>query len=71
MTGPDPSGRADAFTACAILAAAGRGHVTPNLVRQWAHRGKVRRLGKDGHGRTLYAFADIWSLAGKHAGQAA
>lgn len=62
MSGPDPNGEADAFTASAILLAAGY-LVTPNRIRVWAHRGKVRRLGKDGHGRTLYAFADVWDAA--------
>lgn len=62
MTGIAHNGEADAHTAAAILAVLGIA-VAPVTIRVWAHRGKVRRVGKDGHGRTTYAFADIWRVA--------
>lgn len=66
---PADDAKADAMTASAILASFGY-DVSPNLIRQWAARGYVRRLGPECDGergktrsRTLYAFADIWRRA--------
>lgn len=35
--------------------------ITEGLVRQWANRGKVRRVGADGR-RTLYSLEDVQAM---------
>lgn len=66
MTGPHQTGEVDVYLASAILAAAGY-PTKVGTIRVWASRGKVRKVGRDGHGRTLYRFADIWALAARRA----
>jgi DNA-binding transcriptional MerR regulator len=43
----------------AVAAALG---VKPGLVRQWANRQLIVRMGRDRRGRTLYALADAFRL---------
>lgn len=38
-------------------------HIKPDLVRLWAHRGRLLVRGHDAHGRPLYAFAECRTLA--------
>lgn len=66
MTGPHERGEVDVYLAAAILTAAGY-PTKVGTIRVWACRGKVRKVGRDGQGRTLYRFADIWSLAARRA----
>lgn len=57
---PDPTGRIDAEMAAAFLGTFGF-DVTPNLIRVWAHRGKIRKMPRY-QGRAMYSLADIWAL---------
>jgi hypothetical protein len=36
--------------------------IKPELIRQWARRGKLTRRGADDHGRTLYDLAEAYRV---------
>ncbi|PSJ29570.1 hypothetical protein B7P34_06795 [Streptosporangium nondiastaticum] len=44
---------------CDTVAAAHHFHVTPATVRQWIHRGHVRRSGYDQAGRALVDLREV------------
>lgn len=37
-------------------------NVQPATIRSWAHRGRIKRRGKDQQGRTLYDIAEARTL---------